>query len=160
MIGRDDNDDLDAIGMKDRARPDTQINLRTSEARFLKHSPSPPRVPLPSLFPALIFPSLCVAIIRAPEGHQRIYEQIGPLGGRAGKEADSTRGKPLPPTERRGDTWSLVRARLIIKPATRVCRRRSKIARSLAAPWEPLRVGNKAITRPRPLGRYSIRGGN
>jgi hypothetical protein len=39
-----------------------------------------------------------------------IYEQIGPRGGRTGEEADSTRGKPLPPTERRGDTWSLVRA--------------------------------------------------
>jgi len=38
-----------------------------------------------------------------------IYEQIGPRGGRTGEEADSTRGKPLPPTERPGDTWSLVR---------------------------------------------------
>jgi hypothetical protein len=38
-----------------------------------------------------------------------IYEQIGPRGGRTGEEADSTRGKPLPPTGRSGDTWTLVR---------------------------------------------------
>jgi hypothetical protein len=37
-----------------------------------------------------------------------IYEQIGPCGGQTGEEADSTRGKPVPPIERRGDTWSLV----------------------------------------------------
>jgi hypothetical protein len=39
-----------------------------------------------------------------------IYKLVGPRGGHTGEEADSTRGKPLPPTERRGETWSLVRA--------------------------------------------------
>ena len=38
-----------------------------------------------------------------------IYERIGPRGGRTGEEADSTRGKPLPPTETRGSTWTLRR---------------------------------------------------
>lgn len=38
-----------------------------------------------------------------------IYEQIGPRGGRTGEEADSTRGKPLPPTGRPRETWTLVR---------------------------------------------------
>jgi hypothetical protein len=39
-----------------------------------------------------------------------IYEERGPRGGHTGREADSTRGKPLPPTEHTGTTWSLVRA--------------------------------------------------
>jgi hypothetical protein len=39
-----------------------------------------------------------------------IYEQVGPRGGRTGEEADSTRGKPLPPTEKPGDSWVLRRA--------------------------------------------------
>jgi len=38
-----------------------------------------------------------------------IYEQVGPRGGRTGEEADSTRGKPLPPTEKPGTTWILAR---------------------------------------------------
>jgi hypothetical protein len=38
-----------------------------------------------------------------------IYEQVGPRGGRTGEQADSTRGKPLPPTERPGNTWALVK---------------------------------------------------
>ncbi len=38
-----------------------------------------------------------------------IYEQVGPRGGRTGEEADSTRGKPLPPTEKAGTKWVLTR---------------------------------------------------
>jgi hypothetical protein len=38
-----------------------------------------------------------------------IYEERGPRGGHTGEEADSTRGKPLPPTGKPGNTWSLVR---------------------------------------------------
>ena len=37
-----------------------------------------------------------------------IYEQVGPRGGRTGAQADPTRGKPLPPTGKRGNTWMLV----------------------------------------------------
>jgi hypothetical protein len=37
-----------------------------------------------------------------------IYEQVGPRGGRTGEQADSTRGRPLPPTEKPGRTWTLV----------------------------------------------------
>jgi hypothetical protein len=44
-----------------------------------------------------------------PAPKSGIYEQLGPRGGRTGEEADSTRGKPLPPTEREGNTWRLVR---------------------------------------------------
>jgi|SRR5271165_1764719 len=47
-------------------------------------------------------------------------------------------------------------ARPIIKTAGRVCRRRVKIAHSLATARESLRVGNEAITRSRHKGRYSI----
>jgi hypothetical protein len=47
-------------------------------------------------------------------------------------------------------------ARLIIKTTTRVCRRRLKIAHSLATSWESLRVGNQGITRTRANRRYSI----
>ena len=36
-----------------------------------------------------------------------IYEQVGPRGGRTGAQADSTKGKPLPPAEK-GNTWILV----------------------------------------------------
>ena len=31
-----------------------------------------------------------------------IYEQVGPRGGMTGEQADSTRGHPLPPTEKPG----------------------------------------------------------
>jgi hypothetical protein len=44
-----------------------------------------------------------------PAPKSGIYEQIGPRGGRTSEEADSTAGKPLPPTAHRGSTWSLVR---------------------------------------------------
>lgn len=37
-----------------------------------------------------------------------IYEQVGPRGGRTGEQATSTKGNPLPPTEKSGETWKLV----------------------------------------------------
>ena len=37
-----------------------------------------------------------------------IYEQVGPRGGRTSEQADSTRGKPLPPTDGPGRGWQLV----------------------------------------------------
>jgi hypothetical protein len=43
-----------------------------------------------------------------PAPRSGIYEQIGPRGGRTGEQADSTRGKPLPPTDRSGMGWQLV----------------------------------------------------
>lgn len=43
-----------------------------------------------------------------PAPRSGIYEQMGVRGGRTGEQADSTRGKPLPPTERQGQTWQLV----------------------------------------------------
>ncbi len=36
-----------------------------------------------------------------------IYEQVGPRGGRTGEQADSTRGKPLPPTLPGNSGWRL-----------------------------------------------------
>jgi hypothetical protein len=44
-----------------------------------------------------------------PAPKSGLYEKIGPRGGRTGEEADSTRGKPLPPTQKSGETWALVR---------------------------------------------------
>lgn len=38
-----------------------------------------------------------------------IYEQVGPRGGKTGEQADSTRGHPLPPVEKPGMTWGLVK---------------------------------------------------
>jgi hypothetical protein len=48
---------------------------------------------------------------RISDLHQalELYEQIGPRGGRTGEEADSTRGKPLPPMSGVATQWSLVR---------------------------------------------------
>jgi hypothetical protein len=46
--------------------------------------------------------------IRAPRSG--IYEQVGPRGGRTGEQADSTRGKPLPPIDRGNKGWTLVKA--------------------------------------------------
>lgn len=43
-----------------------------------------------------------------PAPRSGIYEQIGPRGGRTGEQADSTRGKPLPPTEHPNQGWILV----------------------------------------------------
>jgi hypothetical protein len=44
---------------------------------------------------------------RAPRSG--IYEQVGPRGGRTNEQADSTRGKPLPPTDGPGRSWTLVK---------------------------------------------------
>ena len=43
-----------------------------------------------------------------PTPRSGIYEQVGPRGGRTGEQADSTRGKPLPPTDGPGRGWELV----------------------------------------------------
>ena len=44
----------------------------------------------------------------APTPRSGIYEQVGPRGGMTGEQADSTRGHPLPPTEKPGHRWTLV----------------------------------------------------
>ena len=44
-----------------------------------------------------------------PTPRSGIYEQVGPRGGRTGEQADSTRGNPLPPTEKSGQRWDLVK---------------------------------------------------
>jgi len=46
-----------------------------------------------------------------PTPRSGIYEQTGPQGSRTGEQADSTRGKPLPPTDGSGRGW------LLVKPA-------------------------------------------
>lgn len=33
------------------------------------------------------------------------YEVVGPRGGRPGKEVQSTKGEPLPPTQKPGQTY-------------------------------------------------------
>ena len=43
-----------------------------------------------------------------PAPRSGIYEQVGPRGGRTNEQADSTRGKPLPPTDGPGRSWKLV----------------------------------------------------
>ena len=43
-----------------------------------------------------------------PAPKSGIYEQVGPRGGRTGEQADSTKGNPLPPTDRQGQEWTLV----------------------------------------------------
>ena len=43
-----------------------------------------------------------------PTPRSGIYEQVGPRGGRTGEQADSTRGKPLPPTDGPGRGWKLI----------------------------------------------------
>ncbi len=43
-----------------------------------------------------------------PAPRSGIYEQVGPRGGRTNEQADSTRGKPLPPTDGPGRGWTLV----------------------------------------------------
>lgn len=32
-----------------------------------------------------------------------IYDKVGPRGGNTGQQADSTKGNPLPPTDRPGE---------------------------------------------------------
>lgn len=51
--------------------------------------------------------------VRMPPGaatpRSGIYEQVGPRGGRTGSKAVSTSGKPLPPTSKPGQGWTLVK---------------------------------------------------
>ncbi len=42
----------------------------------------------------------------APRSGQ--YEIVGPRGGRTGEERTSTRGNPLPPPPKQGQTYTLV----------------------------------------------------
>ncbi len=42
-----------------------------------------------------------------PAPKSGIYDQRGPRGGRTGEQADSTKGKPLPPTQKPGYTWTV-----------------------------------------------------
>jgi len=44
-----------------------------------------------------------------PAPKSGIYQQVGPRGGQTTQQADSTRGKPLPPTGKPGSTWELVK---------------------------------------------------
>lgn len=37
-----------------------------------------------------------------------LYERVSSRGGLTGQQADSTKGKPLPPTPQSGQTWNLV----------------------------------------------------
>jgi len=50
--------------------------------------------------------------VRMPPGaaapRSGIYEQVGPRGGATGTKAVSTAGKPLPPTSKAGQGWTLV----------------------------------------------------
>lgn len=43
-----------------------------------------------------------------PAPKSGLYERVGPRGGMTGEQADSTKGKPLPPTPGSGQTWTLV----------------------------------------------------
>ncbi len=51
--------------------------------------------------------------VRMPPGaaapRSGIYEQVGPRGGNTGNHAVSTAGKPLPPTSKAGQGWTLVK---------------------------------------------------
>ncbi len=42
-----------------------------------------------------------------PAPKSGIYNELGPRGGVTGEQADSTHGKPLPPTQKPGNTWTL-----------------------------------------------------
>lgn len=42
-----------------------------------------------------------------PAPHSGIYEQVGPRGARTGETAVSVEGRPLPPTDGPGRTWTL-----------------------------------------------------
>ncbi len=50
--------------------------------------------------------------VRMPPGaaapKSGIYEQVGPRGGKTGEQAVSVRGKPLPPTKKAGQGWTLI----------------------------------------------------
>lgn len=51
--------------------------------------------------------------VRMPPGaatpRSGIYEQVGPRGGKTGDQAVSTKGKPLPPTSKANQAWTLVK---------------------------------------------------
>lgn len=51
--------------------------------------------------------------VRMPPGaatpRSGIYEQVGPRGGKTGTQAVSTSGNPLPPTNKPGHGWTLVK---------------------------------------------------
>lgn len=36
-----------------------------------------------------------------------LYTKLGPRGGDTGEQIPSTRGNPLPPTDKPGETWKL-----------------------------------------------------
>jgi hypothetical protein len=38
-----------------------------------------------------------------------LYDKIGPRGGDTGEQVSSTKGKPLPPTDKTGETWKLTK---------------------------------------------------
>jgi hypothetical protein len=44
-----------------------------------------------------------------PADRSGIYQKVGPRGGQTSDQATSTKGKPLPPTSRPGETWKLVK---------------------------------------------------
>jgi len=44
-----------------------------------------------------------------PTPRSGIYEQAGPRGGKTTEQATSTEGHPLPPTQKPGSTWHLVK---------------------------------------------------
>jgi len=44
----------------------------------------------------------------SPTPRSGIYEKVGPRGGMTGEQADSTRGKPLPPLTKPGQGWVLI----------------------------------------------------
>ena len=43
----------------------------------------------------------------SPAPRSGIYDKIGPRGGNTGQQADSTKGNPLPPTSKPGESWRL-----------------------------------------------------
>jgi hypothetical protein len=42
-----------------------------------------------------------------PTPQSGIYDKVGKRGGKTGEQATSTEGKPLPPTDKPGETWRL-----------------------------------------------------
>lgn len=46
---------------------------------------------------------------RTPTPRSGIYGQVGPRGGKTNEQATSTEGNPLPPTQKPGSTWKLVK---------------------------------------------------
>ena len=42
-----------------------------------------------------------------PTPHSGLYERLGPRGAHTGEQASSTKGNPLPPAQKPGETWRL-----------------------------------------------------